>query len=718
MYLLFVLDFSATHQLLLSIINSMGLGQICAGFLQPKRECLRYLSHVIGENVVALRISSTGKEKRGFILLSFVSREGIDCSKGVREDHGGLGKPASGGCRKNWWPRGEPASTFKKAKRSRKPTGSQVPLKKRLDPIEKDDDRDSQGDDDGYEDDERRGGSSDESDVGSDLYKGEEDRENLAQMTELEREYILSERATRRDDLKLKETVRAKQTGKKSEPVKETTPPPRLRSSARSADRAAAKDDALNELRLKRKKQQDPEGHWRSRDAARGGSSGRGSSPVERRGILPASPSSSSQSESQSGSHSRDDGSTGDSDDDRADDGRERPLFEDIKNITIRRSKLAKWFMEPFFEELIVGCFVRVGIGMSRSGKSIYRLCLVRNVDATDPNRQYKLENKSTYKYLNCVWGNDSSAARWQMARVSDSTPLLEEFNDWVREVERSGGKMPTRQDVLQKREAIQKTNTFVYSAATVKQMLQEKKSASSRPMNIAAEKQRLRRELDVAESRRDEAEVERLLARLKELEAMSRQVKQKDSKAVRLEEMNKKNRAENFKNASEMKPVNTSLKAGEAGYDPFSRRWTRSMNYYVSKPGGGDETAESANGNATSAGTGLGGNVVGEVRARAEAGIAATVAALEAAADAGKLVDTNAPVDQGTESNTLHDFELPISLTGLQKFGGPHGAHAGFLARKQRIEATVGCRVPENDGRRHALTLTVSDYKRRRGLL
>ncbi|XP_043689266.1 protein RTF1 homolog [Telopea speciosissima] len=607
--------------------------------------------------------------------------------------------------------------------KSRKPSGSQVPLKKRLDPIEKDDDRDSQGDDD-YEDDEHRGGSSDESDVGSDLYKGDEDRENLAQMTELEREYILSERATRRDDLKLKETVRAKQSGKKSEPVKETTPPPRLRSSARSADRAAAKDDALNELRLKRKKQQDPEGHWRSKDAARGGSSGRGSSPVKRRGILTASPSSSSQSESQSGSHSRDDGSTGDgdlgdSDDDRADDGRDRPAFEDVKNITIRRSKLAKWLMEPFFEELIVGCFVRVGIGMSRSGKSIYRLCIVRNVDATDPNRQYKLENKTTYKYLNCVWGNESSAARWQMARVSDASPLLEEFNEWVREVERSGGRMPTRQVVLEKRETIQKmTNTFVYSAATVKQMLQEKKSASSRPMNIAAEKQRLRREMDVAESRRDEVELERLQGRLKELEAMSRQVKEKDSKAVRLAEMNKKNRAENFKNASELKPVNTSLKAGEAGYDPFSRRWTRSMNYYVSKPGGGEETVASANGNAVSAETVLGGNNNGRERTRAEAGMAATVAALEAAADAGKLVDTNAPVDLGTESNSLHDFELPISLAGLQKFGGPHGAHAGFLARKQRIEATVGCRVPENDGRRHALTLTVSDYKRRRGLL
>ncbi|XP_029125218.1 uncharacterized protein LOC109789092 [Cajanus cajan] len=85
---------------------------------------------------------------------------------------------------------------------------------------------------------------------------------------------------------------------------------------------------------------------------------------------------------------------------------------------------------------------------------------------------------------------------------------------------------------------------------------------------------------------------MERLKTRLLELDAC-RQAKQKDAKALKLAEMNRKNRFENFKNASELKPVNTGLKEGEAGYDPFSRRWTRSRNYYASKPG---EKAAAAN--------------------------------------------------------------------------------------------------------------------------
>lgn len=590
---------------------------------------------------------------------------------------------------------------------SRKPSGSQVPLKKRLDPTERDDDQGSQeeGDYDGGAS-EHEGDSSNES-----------DDDNHGQMTELEREMMIFERDDKKVDKNLRDKFRSRREERSTRSTKETPPLPSSRSArlaARSADRAAAKDDALNELRAKRLKQQDPEAHRRLRDASRGGSGSRVLSPVKRKAFTPAGLSSSSQSESESRSHSDDEGSTGDggmadSDDDGAP-GSGRPTYDDIKEITIRRSKLAKWFMEPFFEELIVGCFVRVGIGRSKNGP-IYRLCMVRNVDATEPDRSYKLENRTTCKYLNVTWGNESSAARWQMAMVSDSPPLEEEFKQWLREVERNGGRMPSKQDVLEKKESIQKINTFVYSAATVKQMLQEKKSASSRPLNVAAEKDRLRRELEVAQSRHDDVDMERIKKRLQELEA-SRDSKVKDAKAIRLAEMNRKNRVENFKNASELKRVNTSLKAGEAGYDPFSRRWTRSRNYYISKPG--EEVTAEANGDKN----GVPGGANGEEVATGEFGMAATEAALEAAAGAGKLVDTNAPLDLGTESNMLHDFELDISLNALKKFGGPQGVLAGFMARKQRIEATVGCQVPENDGRRHALTLTVGDYKRRRGLL
>ncbi|KAJ9136192.1 hypothetical protein P3X46_033293 [Hevea brasiliensis] len=224
---------------------------------------------------------------------------------------------------------------------------------------------------------------------------------------------ILYEWADRKGDKNLTERIRSKRDNERPTRSRKETPSlPSSRgvcTSARSADRAAAKDDALNELKAKRLKQQDPEAHHRLRDVSRGTSGSHGLPPIKQKRFTSASLSSSS-SDSENRSHSEDEGSTGDvgmgDSDEDTDAGSAGPTFDDIKEITVQRSKLAKWIMEPWFEELIVGCFVRVGIGRSKSGL-IYRLCLVQNVDAADPDRPYKLENKITYKYVNVVWGNE-----------------------------------------------------------------------------------------------------------------------------------------------------------------------------------------------------------------------------------------------------------------------------------------------------------------------
>ncbi|XP_020581061.1 protein RTF1 homolog [Phalaenopsis equestris] len=141
-----------------------------------------------------------------------------------------------------------------------------------------------------------------------------------------------------------------------------------------------------------------------------------------------------------------------------------RPIrYEDVKEITICRSKLAKWFMEPFFEEIIVGCFVRIGIGRTRNGPK-YKLCVVKNVDATNPNRKYKIEDRTTCKWLNCVWGNEAFAARWQMAMVSNHPPTEQEFKEWLGETERCERDIPCRQYVHDKIEEIKKTSAFICS--------------------------------------------------------------------------------------------------------------------------------------------------------------------------------------------------------------------------------------------------------------
>jgi len=488
---------------------------------------------------------------------------------------------------------------------SRKKPPSQVPLKKRHQP-EKGVRRGGGGwrgdDDDDDDDDGRRSGSEDSDSapsVGSDLYKDEEDKEKLEKMSELQRELILADRGTRIDDYKLKQMARASSSkaGKGSRrDSSPPLPPSRMRSSTRTDKSGSATKSALDELRAKRMRQQDPEAYRnRYKDLL-----SKSSSPTRRRA---GSPPSDGSNDGNNRGRLNDPGRI--ADDGRGDEFDESPSrldplkFDDVKSITLGRSKLVKWFMEPFFEDLMSGCFVRLGIGKTKNGTPKYRLCIVRNVDASDPDRKYKLESYTTCKYLNVVWDTEANAARWQMTQVSDSPPNEEEFKEWLQEAEKNGARIPTRQEVLEKKDAIQEAYNFVYNAQTVKKMLLQK-SAVRRPINVAAEKDRLRDELEMALSQRNEAEAERIHAKLNSLQNMS-QPMSKNEKAAKLEAMNRKNRAENFKNASEMKPVNTSLKAGEAGYDPFSRRWTRSRNYYAAKPGG-DNAEEAANGSNGSA--------------------------------------------------------------------------------------------------------------------
>eukprot|EP00252_Welwitschia_mirabilis_P027066 TRINITY_DN914_c0_g1_i1.p1 TRINITY_DN914_c0_g1~~TRINITY_DN914_c0_g1_i1.p1 ORF type:complete len:625 (-),score=159.24 TRINITY_DN914_c0_g1_i1:245-2119(-) len=567
----------------------------------------------------------------------------------------------------------------------RKHPGSKMPLKKRFESEEHDEDDDE---DDDHNDGRHRQDNDSDSDfsVGSDLYKDDEDRERLAKMSELEREYILAERAEKRDSKEIrKKGIYVKDRNRFK---KEDTEPPssKLRSSVKS--HSSVKEDALNEIKKRRKaldsNRREVEGIFRERES---------SSDLKN-------------SHESKGEDEEDYEDSCGKSDQSGDEGNKEKVecasFEHIKAITIRRSKLEKWFMEPFFEKTIEGCFVRIGIGCSRNGRNVYRLCRVKNVDATDPNKQYKFNGKITYKFLNCFWGTESNAARWQMDRVSDSEPTLEEFKDLEDEIKKTKSPKMSKQEFDKKQAALEAINEFVYSAETVRQMLLEKKMAAQRPSNIAAEKDRLKKELELAESRYDYSEAERIRGKLKELEILSLQNKNKNEKALMLAEMNRRNRAENFRNASQTRPANTNLKAGEAGYDPFSRRWTRSQNYYSSQKSIATQENQRV----------LKGHKAGKI------GESEFVKAMQIAQDEGKLVNRKSPLSQGVKMYALHDFDIFVSLNELQSYGGPQGVPRAYMERRQLLEATYGVQMPSNDGWRHRYTLTVNDYKRRRGLL
>lgn len=63
--------------------------------------------------------------------------------------------------------------------------------------------------------------------------------------------------------------------------------------------------------------------------------------------------------------------------------------LEDYMKVTLPRRRLARWCNEPFFNQAVLGCFVRLFIGESEDRKKCYRLCEIVGVE----------KSKSEYKF-------------------------------------------------------------------------------------------------------------------------------------------------------------------------------------------------------------------------------------------------------------------------------------------------------------------------------
>lgn len=582
--------------------------------------------------------------------------------------------------------------------------GSKMPLKKRFD-TENDAEEGEEGhhgSDDGY-------GS--ELSFGSDLYKDEDDRERLQQMNELEREKILFERGERRENYlqrkQRRRELRAKQVAERE--GGQTLSSSRRGAAGNKFGPRSRQDDALGQLKAKaeakaakQQRQQDLDNMVRKRRDKEAASRGRREDSPRQQN------SSSSASESDYEGRSDDEDGHGDrSDDDQRRKAETDADIDDLQTILLRRSKLAKWCWEPFFEDVVVGCLVRLGIGANSENQPVYRICEVVAVDSKDTTKQYKFEGRTTHKFLDCKWGDNR--ARWQMLRISNKEPLRSEFEEWLRELDRNNCKRLTKAEVAEKRESLQRSNTFVYTSADVKRIVEEKRMAASRPRNIALEKDRLAKEIQVARERGDKATVEKLTLEVMDMEAWGRKEESKRTgRDALLANMNKRNKAENFRIASETVSLE-GTKLGEVGHDPFSRRWTQSQNYYRT-PNADKNTGEEA------------------LQAKAD-----KEAALEKAKQEGlapevvaqlandvetignQLINAEAPVDNTTNQMAKHMFQMAFSLEPLQQWGAYQEA---YMARKRAQEATCGAQTGVTVVSRQGTTLTVNDYKRRRGLL
>ncbi|CAI5462312.1 unnamed protein product [Closterium sp. Yama58-4] len=366
------------------------------------------------------------------------------------------------------------------------------------------------------------------------------------------------------------------------------------------------------------------------------------------------------------------------------------------------------------------------------------------------PSPQYKFEGRMTCKFLDCKWGEHR--ARWQMARVSDKPATTQEILQLFREIERAHLHRVTKAAVQEKKAELESVRGYVYSAEVVASMLREKRAAAARPKLVVMERERVRLDIAAAEQRGDLAAVEQLKAELEKLERIGEDKGEanKGRREVDLARMNKRNRQENFRTATNAPAGATENKTGEAAVDPFIRRWTRSQNYYKSpasksaaaapwsdneeegagKDGGGkskDGKGKDGKGEKGKEGKGADGGKGGGAEEEEREKEREKERERQLGSWLGQQLD-----ERAKQVLRKHAFDMDIDLTVVDKWGGAGAAaaaqrgsvgpavwEAAFLARKRQQEALYGAPIGVAAGEtpRGLRLLTLSEYKRRRGL-
>eukprot|EP00878_Enallax_costatus_P014289 GHUV01014947.1.p1 GENE.GHUV01014947.1~~GHUV01014947.1.p1 ORF type:complete len:475 (+),score=186.52 GHUV01014947.1:340-1764(+) len=302
----------------------------------------------------------------------------------------------------------------------------------------------------------------------------------------------------------------------------------------------------------------------------------------------------------------------------------ERATLDDIKAITLKRSDLEAWHNEPFFEEDVRGCVLRVVNQQAPpvSGQAQYIMCRIADIVTRNSYAfPTTAKNSRTRKWLHLDDLSGHGVFRHQMAMVSNSAISEQEYSKALTKAEAAHVKFITKGDVEQAKERLKHARTFKYDSSLVKKMLERKRAAGKLAGSVAQHRARLKHELNLARQEgKPEEELQRIqdeLERLEQQQAASRQgyddimqqaLLEKDADRAQelasqlptdmaLALINQRNKKiNNYKLVSAGTAKAAAQEEEKSGArDVFARRHTQSKVYWSTKKKDGDDDKDAA---------------------------------------------------------------------------------------------------------------------------
>jgi len=246
---------------------------------------------------------------------------------------------------------------------------------------------------------------------------------------------------------------------------------------------------------------------------------------------------------------------------------------EELEKIRLSRFKLDKIVHLPVFKKTVIGCFVKIGIGMN-NGNEVYRCAEV--MDVCETGKVYKVMKNKTNLGLKIRHGKDSRVFRLQF--VSNSPLTNTEFEKWKNACSEANISLPTNSHVEQKVQEITAAMNYRFGSLDVDKILTSKRKFSSGPNNFAVRKAALMKERDEALSLEDQERIDELNRKLEEHEAKAEELDKKRTDTIStIALINNRNRKGNVERAYKGIQADEEKRRREGEVDdPFTRRKTR----------------------------------------------------------------------------------------------------------------------------------------------
>ncbi|KAG2232818.1 hypothetical protein INT48_005686 [Thamnidium elegans] len=349
------------------------------------------------------------------------------------------------------------------------------------------DDEGAYSDDDiGIDDDEDM---EDIDEYGPDLYKDVDDRKRLQALPEVERERILAERSEERQrNLERLEVRKLLKDGRREDATRRST-----------RSKGSGTSHALSELTRRREEKNKVRSKRHRRDSP---------SPDRKR-------------RRRYGDQSDYDYSGDDydnSDEEKEKKAKKRtPQLEEIHSVSISRNLIEKWIYAPFFENTVIGCFVRLYIGPDPQKKvPVYRLCQI--IDVVPWHKTYKVtDNAWSNKALKVKHGK--AEKEFPMDIVSNQPVTQQEYSRFLTTLESDRVRVPSIDQIEQKEADLKQAREYVLNDKEVNEMIEKKKVVKGSSLNAAMEKAQLLARLEHAKAYNEVDKVLKLTKELRELE-------------------------------------------------------------------------------------------------------------------------------------------------------------------------------------------------------